>query len=126
MDYAIYDSNGRIFATGIAQVNIPVEFAAEKAAEANGAAGYLIGTVDMATMYAVAGVAVPMPENPARLQDGNLVDLPIPCLIRINGEPYYCEDGTAELEFGDSGPFTVIVTAWPYLDKEFLIEDPSP
>jgi len=48
-----------------------------------------------------------------------------PCTIAINGTEYHCDSSTADLELFHPGVYKVKVTAWPYLDREFTIENPA-
>lgn len=76
-------------------------------------------------VYVVDGRVTPLPSNPAQLSGQTLTSLPVPCTIHINEAVYPCADSTAELEFSQPGTYHVRVEAWPYLDKEFIIENPA-
>ena len=71
------------------------------------------------------GQVVPRLENPAILQGRVLNDLPVPCEILINNRRYEATTETVELEFDQPESYRVSVQAWPYLDKEFTIENPA-
>lgn len=80
---------------------------------------------DPATNYVKDGVVVPKLDNPAAAQGGTLVSLPVPCQIQIGTKLYDCNEDHAELEFDAPGTYRVRVIAWPYLDKEFVFENPA-
>lgn len=75
-------------------------------------------------VYVADGEVRPRPANPARLDGMTLRDLPTPCTIHIGAQAYPCNDTVAELEFEHPGTYTVRVESWPYLDKEFEVENP--
>ena len=75
--------------------------------------------------YVCGGTLTARPVCPARLDDLVLSRLPSPCLITINERDYPCETSTVELEFDQPGKYHIVVQAWPYLDKEFTIENPA-
>ncbi|TEA79844.1 hypothetical protein [Allopusillimonas ginsengisoli] len=76
--------------------------------------------------YWVAGQALPRPPMlGARLQDNQLVGLPFNTTITINNTAYECDDDHAELEFEHPGHYRIVVTKWPYLDAEFIYENPT-
>lgn len=75
--------------------------------------------------YLVAGTVYERPGNPAVL-NGNLISgLPFGATIIINNAVYHCDDDHAELEFDQPGIYAIRVIAWPYLDKEFVFENPA-
>ena len=41
--------------------------------------------------------------------------LPTPCTIRIDGEAYTIEDGSAELTFDVAGTYKIELDTWPYM-----------
>ena len=47
-----------------------------------------------------------------------------PCTITVGKATYSCTDTVAELSFEHVGKFQVTVEAWPYLNKEFTVENP--
>jgi len=77
------------------------------------------------TYYLTSNGVEPRPPNPARLVGSDLLDLPCPCTITINGVAYACEDDHAELEFDQAGTYRIVVSKWPYLDAEFGYENPA-
>lgn len=75
-------------------------------------------------VYVANGGVHPRPENPAQLNELSLTHLPTPGTIRIAGASYPYDEPTVELEFEHPGTYTVQVESWPYLDKEFEVENP--
>ncbi|MEI2416225.1 hypothetical protein V8Z80_08575 [Orrella sp. JC864] len=114
-----YDGTGRILQSGWFQERVIEGLAARLGLQ------YVLQPADVARDYVVAEAVVARPSNPARLEGLVLVDLPAPCRIDIDGQEYECDDTRAELEFSVPGTFRVMVRAWPYLDKEFTIENPA-
>lgn len=76
-------------------------------------------------VYTVSGQVVPRPVNPATRDGHTLMNLPAPCTIHINEAAYLCGDSIAVMTFSQPGTYRVRVEAWPYLDKEFTIENPA-
>ncbi len=63
------------------------------------------------------------PPQDTYLDGMTLFDLPRPCTIVINeNKTYFWEHASAELQFDQPGAYTVRVVAWPYIDKEFVLE----
>lgn len=73
--------------------------------------------------YVSSGEVVPRPENPAVLSIQTLNNVPVPAQVIINGVSYETTESVVELEFTQPGTYVVKVVAWPYLDKEFTIEN---
>lgn len=84
------------------------------------------GRFEGGTHYVRDGAAILRPANPAVLTGLQLSGLPVPCTIRINGTAYPCSEAVADLQFDQPGTYAVRVEAWPYLDKEFNVENPAP
>ena len=80
-----------------------------------------VGDIDAEKEYVANGVRTPRPANPARLNGLGLVNLPSPCTIYINRQPYECTETVAALTFTYPGQYRVVVSAFPYLDAEFTI-----
>lgn len=76
-------------------------------------------------VYAHNGKLTVRPANPATLDGMTLRNLPHGTIVHINDTPYVCDDGYAELEFTQPGKYKVRVECWPYLDKEFTVENPA-
>lgn len=65
------------------------------------------------------------PDNPCVLFGRKLTDLPESGILYINGKPYEFTGPTVELEFDQPGSYVIRIESWPYLDKEFTIENPA-
>lgn len=107
--FAKFDSQGRILFTG----DVP-----EAMLELQGDMIYE-GAADPATQYIVKRQLRDRPPSPARRVGAELVDLPVPCDILINGVRYPCGDATATLSFDYPGRYVIKVVAFPYLDAQF-------
>lgn len=81
------------------------------------------GRHDTNEVYAKDGQAHPRPPQSTRLDYHTLSNLPVPCVIEINGAQYECEDTEAELVLDQDTTYEVVVRAWPHMDKEFTIEN---
>ena len=123
--FYLYDAEGRLFSRLILSPPPACIVDARLALQLNGdgAAGVVYYEGDMEEGYVLDGEVVARPANPARLDGLVLRDLPAPCEIGINGQPYKCNEDTAELEFDQPGTYRITVRAWPHLDKEFEIEN---
>lgn len=75
-------------------------------------------------VYVANGVVQARPANPAVLNGLELTGLPTPCTIHINNVAYPCSETSVELEFDQPMTYRVRVEAWPYMDKEFTLENP--
>lgn len=80
--------------------------------------GFWLGT----EYYVVADAVVARPQNTATISGNTLQNLPVPCKIAINGVVYDCDDQTATLELTQPIKYVIVVSAFPYLDKEFVID----
>lgn len=85
--------------------------------------------------FVVSGEVRSRPKNPATLEGMALVNVPVPATIVIRdpvrdgnhpeaGKAYPCNSATVELSFEHEGTYAVRVESWPYLDKEFTVENP--
>lgn len=83
--------------------------------------GLIAGWHDAATHYVSNGVATRRPANPARLDGMTLRDLPVPCVIVIDGARYDCADTTAELDFPVAKTYRIAVDAFPTQDATFEV-----
>ena len=72
--------------------------------------------------YALDGEAAERAECPAVLTGLILTELPVPCVIEINGTKYDSDDATVELDLG-TGEHKITIIAWPYLDGVFNVEN---
>lgn len=86
---------------------------------------FVEGEGDPDRQYVWEGALVPRPELPATLAGRTLSGLPVPCLIRIGDVDYPCAEPVVELEFSHPGIFQVSIETWPYLNKEFTVENPA-
>ncbi|WP_233236350.1 hypothetical protein [Bordetella sp. LUAb4] len=118
--FSFYDDAGRIVMVSTVDRSL-----CDLIAAGSGGLRWIEGSADFATDYVANGVITPRPQNPATLDGTRLSNLPIPCTVIINGIEHECDDGWADLEFDQPGSYTVIVTEWPYLDKEFTVENPA-
>ena len=73
-------------------------------------------------VYVLAGEVLDRPACPAIFDDGALINLPVPCVIDINGTKYDCDEDSAELDLG-AGSHKITVIAFPYLDGVFNVEN---
>jgi hypothetical protein len=81
------------------------------------------GDLDPEEFYVVLGKPVKRPEMNAFIIGKTLSGLPTPAVLCINDKTYDVSESTVELEFNFSGTYKVTVSSWPYLDKEFTVED---
>ena len=120
--YSLYDADGRVFSVVSLQQQ---DLITDLAASLNQASGHIEGSVDGDTHYVRDGQVVPRWKIRPFCKAGVLNDLPVPCEILINNRRYEATTETVELEFDQPGSYRVSVQAWPYLDKEFTIENPA-
>lgn len=83
------------------------------------------GLWDADSHYVLAGEVIPRPEMNLIIHGMHVANLPVPCIININGVVYPCNDGAADLDLYYPGTYQVKVIAWPYINKEFEIENPA-
>lgn len=81
------------------------------------------GTHDGAVSYVQDGAVRARPEQNTTLDGHTLMHLPVPCIIHINETAYDCDDDTAELVLDQNTTYAVVVEAWPFLDREYTIEN---
>lgn len=65
------------------------------------------------------------PDNPCILVGQQLTNLPETGYLCINGRWYEFTGPVVDLEFDQPGGYVVRVESWPYLDKEFTVENPT-
>jgi len=111
-----YEPNGAISAT-LQGDEIVIEANKQAATE-----NWIDGFWDSKKHYVLNGEAVLRPANPAVLTGLILSELPIPCVIDINGTRYDCSDESAELDL-DAGAHKITVIAFPYLNGVFNVEN---
>lgn len=114
-NYTRYHPDGKIDTTFTLQVGV-VE-ALRKQGEL-----YVEGWHDGETHYVMDGKVLPRPKNTARLDGMALRDLPIPCVIVIDGTRYDCTDREAELELPVAKRYSITIEAFPRLDANFELE----
>ena len=85
---------------------------------------FVEGDGDPEVQYVQDRSIVSRPASSVVLREHTLSELPVPCVIRIGDRSYPCNDITAELSFDQPGTYLVTVEAWPYLNKEFTVENP--
>ena len=76
-------------------------------------------------VYVLSGEVTPRPVNPVTLSGFTLNNVPVPATVKINDTSYETNESQVELGFNLPGTYKVLVSAWPYLDKEFQIENPA-
>lgn len=81
----------------------------------------LLGKANLKTDYILDQQVVPRPPCPAILEGLDLSDLPVPCLITINGKPYSTERQALTLNFPNPGKYRLVISAFPYLDGSFEV-----
>ncbi len=113
-----YDATGHILGV----MRGPLE-SVEATAEVTGSP-FVEGEGNPDLQYVRERVLVSRPESPVVLEGLTLSRLPVPCVIRIGDVGYPTEEPVAELEFSQPGTYRVVIEAWPYLNKEFEIENP--
>lgn len=116
---SFYDEQGRI--TGVVTADpISILLTKTMATQPHVAGDHL----DLPVYVAEGGLVQPRPACPARLEGHQILDLPEGASLTIGSQFYRVTGPTAELEFEHPGTYTVLVQAWPYLDKEFTLENP--
>lgn len=109
---SIYDTEGRITLTGDVSESTYRLYREQ---------GHLMvdRRADPTTQYVVDGELRSRPANPT-LRDGmTLQNMPAPCTMTVNGKPYTVTEPTVTLTFPRPGPYTVVVTRFPFLDATF-------
>lgn len=84
---------------------------------------YIDGLYSPDTYYIVNGKPVLREPQKTRLDGMVLSLLPPNAIIRINEKEYTVNGSTVELEFDQPGSYRVVIESWPYLPKEFTIEN---
>lgn len=75
------------------------------------------------TDYLVNGKVHPRPKHPAKLDGKLLSGMGSSAVVEIEGVQYACDGSPIELGFRYPGKYLVRLKEWPYLDKEFSVED---
>jgi hypothetical protein len=83
---------------------------------------YVVGGVcsDL-TDFISEGAVSPRPQCPAVMSGSDIVDIPTPALLTINGTPYDVDVDSVSLSFPNPGSYKLVLKCWPYLDKEFEV-----
>lgn len=110
-----YDETGRILQTGLASLeNVELEISLGKR--------IVQGEADPLTQYIRSGGEIDArPPNPARLEGLVLRDLPVPCVLVLDGSAYDCDEAECELSFSLPGLHHVQVDAWPMQSSTFEV-----
>lgn len=116
MGISYYDEQGRITGelSGDAAV---IELTKQMTSEA-----WVEGEWFGKPVYVLNGEVVDRPECPATLEASTLFNLPVPCVINIDGTKYNCDQDSAELDLG-AGLHKITVIAFPYLDGVFNVQN---
>lgn len=93
--------------------------------EANKVGSWVEGEGSLTEDYVLGGEITPRPQMQASLSQHVITGLPTPCQLHIGNQSYECSDDTVELFFDQPGTYQIRIEAWPYLDKEFVIENPA-
>lgn len=115
MFFTLYNkADGKISATGFAPKGEVIEPRDDSEA-------VILRRADLKTQYVKNSAIADRPPMPVRLIGSNLIGIPFPAEIRINGASYPCSEPIAALEFTYPGKYSVVVSSWPYLDAEFEV-----
>ena len=112
MNFTIHDNAGRILRTGFC-------VAGQERAQARVGEYMVPEAADLDAHYVKDGAVVNRPANPARLIGTTLLNLPVPCVVKINAREYDCDEPTADLCLTHVGTYKIKVSAFPYLDAQF-------
>jgi hypothetical protein len=116
---SFYDSTGKITGmAGVEEAILPMIKEHTQAPFVDGA------WLDM-PVYVLNGEVVNRPENPTTISGFVLSNVPVPSTIKINSVSYEASESEIELSFNLPGTYAVTVSTWPYLDKEFQVENPA-
>jgi hypothetical protein len=83
---------------------------------------WIEGFWDGKLYYVVDGTATLRPDCPAVLDGLTLTNLPVPCVLEINGTQYNANQTEVELDLVQ-GLFIIKIIAFPYLDGVFNVEN---
>lgn len=85
---------------------------------------YIDGEHDRDTHYITNDEVLLREVCPAEISGENkIINAPIPGVVTINNTEYPYNESTIELSFDQPGTYTIKVSSWPYLDKEFVVEN---
>lgn len=85
---------------------------------------YIDGEFYPDTHYVKEGSAVPRPEMEIMVEGLQISNIPVPAQLYINHASYVVESSTVEISIDQPGQYTILIESWPYLPKEFSIENP--
>lgn len=119
-EVSLYDSTGRIHTilTGDA---VGIQNTLDNITD-----GWVEGAWDTRNKYVSNGEVFDRPANPTTQSGLTLSNVPVPSTLQIGNQRYETNEPTVELEFNLPGTYVVKVFSWPYLDKEFTVENPAP
>lgn len=83
----------------------------------------LEGHYESEVYFVSNGKAVRRPELQVTLQGTEFSNIPLPATLSINGKEYVVNESTVSLTFDQPGAYILRLESWPYLPKEFTIEN---
>lgn len=75
--------------------------------------------------YVSDGELLLRPAGLAKLEGRVLSGVQTGAVVVIEGEEYIADGTDIELHFSAPGSYRVAVSSWPYLDQEFIVENPA-
>lgn len=120
--YATYDSTGRIVGVlscpagmGEANIRLNTSLPAIKVPCLVSPEGHFVSD----------GTVRDRPQGLARLKGRTLLGVPAGAAVTIEGSKYLADGTDIELHFSAPGRYRVLVSLWPYLEQEFIVENPA-
>ena len=113
-EVSFYDATGRITMTGALTPATLAHYVSI-------GAQFVAGIHDTALCFVQGGAVVARPVSPVLLVEGQLVDLHVGSVIRINKTEYVADSDTAQLCLIYPGDYTITVLDFPYQDKVFKV-----
>ena len=122
----LYDATGKITGEAWCQDSV-MPMIVENMGNVPFQQGHIMGKYfDQAdTKYVVDGVLTDRPVQSTVLIGNTLSGLPVPSKITVNKEVYECTEDVATLEFNLPGTYRILISSWPYIDKEFNYVNPA-
>ena len=105
----VYGADGRIQYVS----HVPAHLAALQASDG---LLWMLGEANPSVHYVLNSEVTLRPENPVRLDQQTLRDLPVPATIRIGSAVYEVNESVVELEMTYPGDYFIQVLAFPYRD----------
>lgn len=65
---------------------------------------------------------VDRPENTAKVQGGQIVNVPAGSFVWLHGERHLCDDGTVEIDTDEPGYLRLLIQSFPEKDKVIELE----